>query len=177
MLLCKIISDGSFGELWLFELILESVVRFSSRLNVQSVSHAQCPAKQGLWETLCRLMPLSPQRWYGIALHCSFCPVSISCHSKTPPRRERVHSSWSGVRANFSCDILDKQYLEWVENHHFTYCSIYHNCKTITKTLDHDPCSSMFITHIAMGQILSSARFLIFHFSIVLFLGGRPELL
>lgn len=37
MLLCKIISDGSFGELWLFELILESVVRFSSRLNVQSV--------------------------------------------------------------------------------------------------------------------------------------------
>lgn len=48
MLLCKIISDGSFGELWLFELILESVVRFSSRLNVQSVSHAQCPAKQGL---------------------------------------------------------------------------------------------------------------------------------
>lgn len=41
MLLCKTISDGYFGELWLFEWILESVVRFSSSPNVQSVSHAQ----------------------------------------------------------------------------------------------------------------------------------------
>lgn len=41
MLLCKTIPDGYFGELWLFELILESVVSFSSRPNMQSVSHAQ----------------------------------------------------------------------------------------------------------------------------------------
>lgn len=80
-----------------------------------------------------------------------------------------------GVRANFTCDILDKQYLEWIENHHFTYCSIYHNSKSITKTLDHDPCGSVFITHMAMGQILSSARSGIFHCQIVLLLGGKPE--
>lgn len=82
-----------------------------------------------------------------------------------------------GVRANFSGDILDKQYLKWIENHKFTYCSIYGKCKTVTKTSDHDPRSSMFITHITMEQILSWARFGNFHCPIVLLLQERPELL
>lgn len=108
--------------------------------------------------------------------HYSFCPVPIS-QQNSSLKGESSFLVVCGVRANFSGDILDKQYLEWIENHYFTYCSIYHNCKTITKTLVHDPCSSMFITHIAVGQILSSARFGIFHCQIVFLLGGRPELL
>lgn len=108
--------------------------------------------------------------------HYSFCPVPIS-QQNSSLKGESSFLVVCGVRANFSGDILDKQYLEWIENHYCTYCSIYHNCKTITKTLVHDPCSSMFITHIAVGQILSSARFGIFHCQIVFLLGGRPELL
>lgn len=140
----------------------------------QLVSHAQ----QGTWETLWRPISLSTQRWYRIASHCSFSPNPFS-HSRIPPRREK-DSSFSVIGelwANFIHDNLDKQYLELVENHHFTYCSIYHNCKTTRKTLDHVPQSYMFITHIAMRQILSYVRFDIFHCQIVLLLGGRPELL
>lgn len=171
MLLCKIILDGCFGEVWLFELILESVVRFSSRPNGQSVSCTQ----QGIWKTLCRLTPISD--WYRLIPEVVWDSLTLFLLSSSllfSPQNsslkgESLFLVVCGVRANFSCDILDKQYLEWIENHHFTYCSIYHNCKTITKTLVHDPCSSTFITHVAVGQILSSARFGIFHCRIVLF--------
>lgn len=123
-------------------------------------------------------IPLSPQ-WY-VAWDSLTLYLLSSSHLFSQQNSLKGQSSFlvvCGVRANFGCDILDKQYLKGIENHHFTYCSIHGKCKTITKTSDHDPCSSMFITHITMEQILPPARFGIFHCPIVPLLQGRPELL
>lgn len=63
-----------------------------------------------------------------------------------------VDSQWSWYCENFIHDDLDKWDLELRENHHFMYGSIFHNCETIKKVLDHVLHRCVVIPHLTMGQ-------------------------
>lgn len=63
-----------------------------------------------------------------------------------------VDSQWSWYCENFIHDDLDKWDLELRENNNFMYGSIFHNCKTIKKVLDHVLHRCVVIPHLTMGQ-------------------------
>jgi len=92
MPLCKINSDGYFGELWRYELILEPVVNLCSRPNV-TVS-ITCP--EGPFRDTVETDISFYQRWQD-SLTLSLFSNSLLCfHSRIPPRKEK-DSSFSVV--------------------------------------------------------------------------------